>query len=276
MRRYSLLKSIFMSCYDRSVYQDAKTHWRGIGVTYLLLLMAVVWLPLTFRFHQGLNSFISEQILPVTEQMPTITVKRGELTMDRPAPYVVHLAVENQLPSFVVQSDGGYSVHDQSKKQPYLVIDPSGRYQSLKDTPAQVLVTKHAMMMREEGGEVKSVQFTDETNFTLTPQRAREWLETANQWLPAIFYVMMVFLSLLYRLLVVLGYGLVGHWIIARSLKITMDYQAATRLAALAVTPSVLIHTATEYFGVKVPLAPLLFAVLTIGYLIYGIRACRT
>ena len=47
MKRYSIFHPLVLSFFSKSLYRDVGKNWRGTGLLYLLLIIALLWIPST-------------------------------------------------------------------------------------------------------------------------------------------------------------------------------------------------------------------------------------
>src|SRR5687767_6561038 len=133
MKKHHILESIFLSFYSKSLYQDVARGWKGLALGYLLLVMAICWLPFSYDFHRFLNHY-SSQILPgVIEQVPTITINKGKLSIDKPVPYAIK------------QPGDGFTL---------IMFDTSGKYTSLDQLHALALITQDKVVVRDVSASI--------------------------------------------------------------------------------------------------------------------------
>lgn len=45
MKNYSVFHPLYLSFFSKSLYQDVAKNWKGTGLAYLLLLLALAWVP---------------------------------------------------------------------------------------------------------------------------------------------------------------------------------------------------------------------------------------
>ncbi len=61
MRRYSLLHPLWMAFYDGAIYEDVARNWRNRTFLYLLLLLALTWIPFTIQTQNQVDEWISRE-----------------------------------------------------------------------------------------------------------------------------------------------------------------------------------------------------------------------
>ena len=255
MKKYHIVESLFLSFYSKSLYQDVAREWKGLALGYLLLVMAICWLPFSYDFHRFLNQWSSQVLPEVVKQAPNITISKGKLSIDKPVPYALK-----------EPGDGATLV----------MFDTSGKYTSVEQANALVLVTADNLIIRDrrvgksttyshdsltKGGEVK----ISKADFNYITDKVVFWMSV-------LMYPVSVFIAFVYRFLEALLLGGMGL-LVAKFLHIPLDYRASVRLAIVALTPMLIVTTLMEYFSWPVSYVSVLSVILAVAYLLYAVYA---
>lgn len=86
---YSYWMALYLSFYSRLLYVDVGKRWKGIGILYLLLVVAICAIPFSLKMSFEFNKSFNEQLIEPLLQLPTIYIQNGEVSFDRPMPYVI-------------------------------------------------------------------------------------------------------------------------------------------------------------------------------------------
>ncbi len=254
MRRFNIFQPFWMSFYSKPLYRDVGQKWSGVGFLYLLLLLALCWIPMMFMMDRAVDNFVYGYANHVAKNIPEITVTNGIVTIDKEVPY------------FIKDNKGNI----------FAVVDTTGDYTSLMHSPAQIILTKSKFFMKEGDGKIKEVQIPPTANFTLGQTQVQQGLGFIGRWSAYITYPIMVLASFIYRIIQVLIYAAIGALILMRVMKVKLDYQQLVRLSVIAVTPAVIISTILSLLGISFPFEWLLYFVLAMAYIMFGIGANRT
>lgn len=258
MKKYNFISAWFLSFFSRSLYRDVAAHWRGIGITYLLLLLAVCWIPEFYRYYIISQEWVIKTE-PVVEQMPTIIVKSGKASVDKPVPYMIL-----------------------DKKGAVLAIidtqTPNRTLSGEKDAPLFLLTTQK--LYYQTPGGVQEMPLSDlQYDFELNKEKVNKIFQTVKEkntatgW-SVYFYPSAVIGSLIYRTIQILFYGLLGL-LFANMLRISIRYQTAVRLSAIAITPVIILGTILNVLGIIFPLQLVLYFVISMFYLYFGVKATK-
>jgi hypothetical protein len=252
MRRFSILQPLYLSFYSGDLYRDVRRNWKGTGFLYLLLLLALTWMPVMARLHKEMSEEIRREAPKFVEQVPQVTIVKGEVSIDRKVPY---------------------TIADPDTGTPLLVIDTSGRTSSLEQTNAPVLLTKNKLMYRQQQrSETRIYDLTAIDDLTVDQALVSRWVEEFRRYFAIVAYPFAVAGSFAYRVLQMLLYAAIGMLFVSR-LKAQLDYLTMLRLASVAITPVVVLSTLVKLTGMQIPLAGLVSFAIAMGYLFFAVKA---
>jgi hypothetical protein len=103
-------------------------NWKGVGFLYLLLLLALCWIPGMIKFNSSIFNFVINEAPKIVGQIPAITIFQGEVTTDKPG----H--------NFIIDPDNGTL---------FGIIDTTGQFTSFEGTEAKFLLTKNKFMAKK-------------------------------------------------------------------------------------------------------------------------------
>jgi hypothetical protein len=252
MKQYGVFHPLLLSFYSKSLYRDVAKNWKGVAFSYLLLLLALTWVPVMMHFHNSLSDGISREAPQIVNQIPKITITKGEVSIDAPVPY---------------------SIIDPQSGEQIAAIDTSGQITSIDQTKAIVLLTKKNLIVRQQHrGETRIFDLSAIQSLTLDRDSVMSWLQAFKKWFALIAYPFALGASFAYRIIQVLIYALIGM-LFASILKTTPDYTALVRLSVIAITPVVLLNTLRKLLDVPVPMTWLISFVIAMGYLFMAVKA---
>lgn len=258
MKRFSLFHPLYMSFYSSELYQDVGRHWKGVGLGYLFLAMAILQLPMAAKIHMGFSKWVATGANEIVDQIPQINVNHGEVSTNVETPYYIK---EPTDPASRVSSTSDY----------LLVIDLTGKYKTLEDVKTDILLTKHSVTMRNQR-EVRTYDLSGVDGFSMDSARVHGWLSSSRFFVAPGFYVFVLLFSFLYRVAQVALYAAVGI-LFARSMNAALEYAALMRLAAVAVTPPMALNEIVDLAQAHIPLWSLICLGMALGYLYFGIKA---
>jgi hypothetical protein len=227
MKPIGRLRAIVMSFYSRDLYRDVAQRWRGIGLLYLMLLLAICWLPSAARWFSGLHMFASTGAVEIAKQLPAITITNGVMRANPPGRHVIREPREaGKRPGVMV-----------------IIDDSIDAVPANVDEEAAVLTRREFGIIRPSRGNERRVwPLTRSADMDVTPADVLAFLSSLQFWLPPIGYLACVIGSLMFRTAQACLYAAVAQmW--ASHFGVTMDYRAAMRVATVAVTPVIVART---------------------------------
>lgn len=253
MRKYGITDPLYMAFYSPDIYRDVVQFWRGLCLLYLLSLVTLCSIPGTVKLHNQLGAFVANDAPAYVKQMPTLTIDKGVLTLPEKRPYLITDPATNEIA---------------------MVVDTSGRYQTLEQAKARILITERQMHI-QTGTEPVAVNLSQVEDMTLDQTKMYETLEVLAEWAAITFFPAAVFLAFLYRVVQMIFFACLTL-VYARIVGLAISVSASARLATIAMTPMVVIFTLTGFFDVPIPLPWLVGTALTVSYIFIGIRTLQT
>jgi hypothetical protein len=251
MTNYPFFKKILHSFFSKDVYVHVgKMEPNRIGFRYLLLLLAIFWIPEIIKIHMSTMTFINAELPPFVERLPVITIRDGVASFDKPSPYILK---------------------DEKTGKDMIIFDESGQYTSLENTDAQILVTDSKLIYIKDKFETREYSFSKISHFSLTHEMILSWASWAK-FLSIFLYLFIVPCMFLYRAVQVLLYSLAGL-IFQAILGTGYSYQTIYRLTILAITPAFVINKLFGYFDIDFTGWSFLCMAISLGYLFFGMKA---
>ena len=256
MTRFSRFSALWASFYSPDLYRDVVFRWKGIGVLYLLLLLAITWIPSPARWHVALRSFAAADSRALIDQLPAIAIRDGVMSANPAGRHVIRLA-------------------DGERDEGLLIIDDTvDAVPSDLTTQACVLTRREAGVIRPSRNERRVWTLTPAADMSVTREDIWEFLSSLAFWVPPLGYLGAVAGSLVFRILQGLLYGAIAL-ALAKRQGVMLEYASAIRLAAVAVTPAIIARTLIWFapsepaWYVRWPIA----LVITLGFIAFGVRA---
>jgi hypothetical protein len=259
MKRFSILDPLYMSFYSAELYQDVARRWKRVGLGYLFLAMALLQLPMAVKIHAGFSKWVRNDAREVVDKIPRITIRHGEVSTDVETPYYIDAPRE--------------PANRMNRSSQYLaVIDLTGKYKTLEDVSADILLTKHSLAMRNRPTEVRTYDLSGIDDFSVDSARIHGWMDSSRVFVAPGFYVFVLLFSFFYRVVQNLLYAAIGLGF-ACSLNVALEYPALMRLAAVAVTPPMILNEAVQLASTNIPAWSLICLAMAMGYLYFGVKS---
>lgn len=213
-----------------AVFQDKAG---GIGFRYLLKLFALCWLVVSvvlmvIIINAKTQPEDSPLMLPsmllhkLESQFPTITIESGNVKFDGEQPF---------------------TITDENTGKQLMVIDTTGTIRDLKNTDAQILLTRNQLKIRYESEEIV-YDIPKDLKATIDAEAIASWAQTADAMLPYVPLMMLPF-NVLSSVLQFAGRWFLFAGFAYIALKnMQPKVPDCLRLSAYALTPSILLKMA--------------------------------
>jgi hypothetical protein len=255
MRQFSFFHALYLSFFSKALYQDVGRQWKGIGFLYLLFLLAAAWLPAILQMHFALARFASEAAPQFLRDLPRITITNGVVVTDPPGPHIFK---------------------DPETGKPFMIIDTSVDLPNLDELEgdAVYLTRSKLVMLQERRGQTRIHDLSGVREFEVTREDVEEWVRVAASIGALVLYPFLLVFSWVYRIVQALLYGAIGL-AFARGASPPLEYGTLLRLAAVAVTPAVLVDTAKDLAGLTIPFWWLICFLVAMAYLHFAVEAAK-
>ena len=251
MRRYSIFHPLVLSFFSKSLYRDVGRYWRGTGLLYLLMILALVWIPTIIKGQLVVSRWVDGDSREITKQIPPITISKGEVSTDVP------------MPHFIKDPKTGTDL---------AILDTTGTVESLDNSEAKILLTKSKLIISKSGNRSETYDLSGVQSFYVDRSHVESWLLTAKTWFVAVVYPLALIFSFIFRAVQILIYALIGL-LFARMLHANLDYKTLMRLAAIAITPVLLLNLLLEFVPIRVPWWSMIGIVIGLAYLFFAVKA---
>lgn len=259
MKKYNIFQAVYLSFFSADFYQAVAQRWRGIGFWYLFLLVLVATLPMTVRFWIDVSKMDTQQLKPITSQIPRIEIRNGQAKVDAPQPI------------YVQEPDSGKT---------FFIIATKGKIPPLDQYDRVGVLTKTKLIIKQPGKlqavPLKDVQPLLGGDPVVIDQ---EWVEGTILWWANVIAILcfpVVFLfSFIYRFIELFILGIIGLLIVS-SKRPPLSFAQVLRISAMALTPVIVINTIYESARLTHPFGCvwwILCIAVPILYLTFGIRA---
>ena len=249
MKKYSIFHLPVLTFFSKGLYTDIALNWKGVNFLYLLLLLAVCWVGAIVKIHRGLNNFVINDAPALIDQVPEITIYDGQVSIKEEQPY------------YITAPDSG---------QVLIIIDTTGKIESLEETEAFCLLTKNKVMTKKNKIENNIYNLSTIKSFSVNSEQITGWLKFGGKFAAAVIYPFALIGSYVYRIVQVLIYAAVGM-LMALICKAKLSYTALIRLTVAAITPGIIVYTILALAGNAIPLYWYLIA--AIGYLFFAVKS---
>lgn len=252
MKQYGYFQAIYLSFFSKALYRDVARNW-GIGTLAYLLLVIFIFSVLSILIMQpllsaGIHRFAND----IAPQLPHMVIKDGVLETDEAKPYFIYQPSDHQL---------------------IAVIDTSGNYRPETATPAPtVVIQKNSIVYLDARGKTTEYTYPATLNMEIKPIEIKESLVSGAGWLWTVLLPFSILAAFVYRLIQAIIYAVFGK-IFSLMSDARLSYAQNYKLSLVAITPAMFLATLLSMFGISFPYQYPLYFLITLGYLLFAVRA---
>lgn len=259
MRKTSLLKTIPKAFYSMDLYREVGRQWVGMGFGYLLFVISIFSLPIVIAAIIYTNMMTLDAPFDANyliNQVPEITITKGELSVKVPEPYYIKDKDGDELAVI----DTAHPVTDWSAQ--------------MKEKTLFAVVGKKQYLFNEQDKNKKTLYDIPETMTTVfTNSDVRIWAGKAlsYSWLAILFATPFMILGFfLFRIVAAFLYGICGK-IISLILRAELSYWDCVRLASVAST--VVLFLSFLAMPLHINLSAWTYFAINLLYLFFAVKA---
>ena len=93
MRRYGRIQGLVLALGRADFYRDVARNWRGIGLSYVVLVIMLTWIPILAKMQSAVGRFV--------EELPELSIQKGIASSPVAQPFVILKDdLDRPLPSY--------------------------------------------------------------------------------------------------------------------------------------------------------------------------------
>ncbi len=252
MTRYGYFNALIKCFYSRDFYRDVVQNWQGGVVLHLIIVLLLTCLAFAVEVQKNVSLIYTDVSQTVLPQIPDMRIENGKLVTPENKPYVIQ--------------DSHHKV--------VAIIDTSGKYTSLSDTTAELLVTTNTMFYKSHN-HVKAHVFNANLKLDLSRDHIHEVLSKVIDWLWLIMLPFLLIFAFMFRLLQIAIYSIIGK-IFALLCATTLTYGEVFKITVFAITPVIFLNAVFNWLSISFHWETLLSFLITMGYVVFGIYANKS
>jgi hypothetical protein len=251
MKQFSTVHPLYLSFYSKALYQDVGRNWGKVSLLYLVLLLAVCAIPIMFKFHAAASDYLHSEAPKVVKQVPVITISKGVASVNEAMPYIIK---------------------DPESGVPLIIIDTTGKTDSLKGSEALILLTKTKLFFRRSARDTRTFDLSEIDTLVINQATVYDWIETFLDYFIYVLYPFALLFSFLFRVAEALIFGVIAM-LFSRNSRAPLRYRAAFSVAVVSMTPAIILDTLYNYAEITIPFWWLLNSLIALGYLFFAVKA---
>lgn len=261
MKQYTGWQALYLSFYSPDLYRDVAKNWQGVGYLYLLLVICLTALFVCVQVQVVAVPKAQEVIDTVIQQAPSIKVEKGQLSIDKPSPFIIR---EPKSGQFLVTFDTSDKPMSLAESKSVILV-----------TRKQIITMKKSAISRETGTTPvpiaeESYDLSTVDNFVFDKAQVENTIHSFLKWLGVFMFGLLVPFGFLFCVIQTLIYALIGK-IYTSVMGVDLSYPALIRLSAVCLTPVLLADSILKVSATNVGLWWLCAIVIALGYLGFAV-----
>lgn len=268
---YRYWQAFILAFYSSRLYVDVSKRWRGIGLLYLLLAIAVAVIPLATRVTINFNNYFNERLLEPIESLPTLYMQNGKVEFNEPMPYLI----KNRKGEVVAIIDTtGVVQAIEGKEYPQLAVLVTSDKLYFRPPKFQLFVNEPTA---GEGEHVYTQSLNKQTNEVFI---GKQWVASSGvlklKYLTdiMIYPVMTCFIFAIYFAFA-LVLAMLGQTLAHVIFKVKLKFIESCRLFIVAATPQIVLLFLMISLDIILPGYGIVYIAVTAAYFSFAIVSIR-
>lgn len=248
MKQYRVYQAPWLAFYSRDFYRDVAREWRGTGLGYLFMLVALISLMLCVRLHFQSQKAPGEA-RPFLEQFPEeLTITKGIISTKENAPY---------------------TFNDPETGKATVIIDTRQEKPPTDLGDVKLFVARTKIAFQKNKYETRVFDLAAIDNLVLTPQKLERWIGIFFKWIATVLFPFVLGGLYFYRCVQALLFSVVTL-ILLKIFKAELGYGAVLRLTVIAMSAPLLVFEIVRIAGQKLPLAGTLYFFIVLALIFFA------
>jgi hypothetical protein len=267
---YNYWTALVLSFYSSFLYIDVGKRWRGLGLRYLLLVMALLTIPYSIKAIGHFSREFEQNLMKPLSQIPPLYIQRGKISIDKPLPYLIKKE-EDQV---VVLIDPSGKTTGFTKEYPHLmVLITANQIQFLPASPLSF-----PKEIQDLSTRTPLIQTLDSSyNGVFSGKVIAQNKKIAHLKLFSQFMIYPLLLALFYSIGLVMFpvFAFLGQFFATVFFKFHLTFKESCRLLIVAATPMLLVLFIFLIINVTFPGMGLIELILLIVYFSFAIYSLK-
>lgn len=267
---YRSWQALFMALFSKRLFVDVAKRWKGYGIFYFFLVIAISLVPFVGRLIYDFDTYFNQQILLPIKDLPLLYIQNGHLVFDQSMPY----QVKNKSGAVVAIVDTNANVNDLMAQYPALTLLVTKDSLYFRAPKINIFFDEHPYDLNRE---IYAQQFNknanevfDGSSFSLSGKALRlKWLV---EW--SIYPILMM---LIYGLALgmMLSLAFIGKLFAHIIMHYDLTFKTASRLFLVSSTGTMYLFFIAMAFNISFPGKGLFYLILLAVYFFYAVLCVK-
>ena len=234
------------SFHDFNFYKEVVFEWKGTNLFYILVLVAICWLPIAIRLHFTFNDFAEKYAPELIRQVPEISFNDGVAKSN------------NELPVYIKNSDTGEIIGLIDTKNKAGAIENHQNVSFILNSDSITLQNKHGSFQTWQISQLGI------DGLTLNQSVLEDWITFSKKYFVPFLFPFAVFLTFAFRMLQIFIYSAMILLLSGLS-RAGLKFENAFRLATVAITPGLIFKAVLEASGLSFQFDEAVMSIVTLA-----------
>lgn len=247
----------FKSFGNFDFYREVAFDWKGTNLFYLLVLVAICWIPIALRLQIAFSDMAEKYSADLIRQIPEISFNDG----------MAKSSIQDTV--FIKMPDSGELIG---------IIDTSNRkfFEGSNQNPAFVL-RKDSIILQNSNGASQTWQIGELglEGLTINQGLLEDWVTFSKKYFVAFLFPFAVFITFAFRMLQIFIYS--GMILLLSGIsKAGLKFENAFRLSTVAITPGLIFKACIEAAGLSFRFDEAIMSIITLGLAATAIKRIKS
>ncbi len=268
-RIYKYRQALYLAFYSARLYIDVAKRWRGFGLIYFLLVIAIAAVPVSIKTMQKFNSYFNQQLLEPLKEIPNFEVVHGKLVFKYFMPYLI----KNKQGEAIIVIDDKSNLTEVNYVYPNWMLFVTSDRAYFHPPGLTILNARNAPLPTSVSTKNLTMQTFEDIQYEAF--NGPDWITTTGlsttKWY-FIFAIYPVLVGLMYGFFTLLlsFMALMGQVFARTVLRLKIDFKHTCRLMLVSSSCGVSLFIVSLSFG-AIPTMGACFIVLVTLYFSYAI-----
>jgi len=235
--------------YNQVFYKEVVQNWKGVGFTFLLILLALLTIPRIYQVQTQINHLVENVFPELIQEFPTVTIKNGNLSINQISPLIIR---------------------DKETFDAEIIFDTSGKYISLENTTASVLITSKQIFLKNNGSHPYILEVNRYDDMVIDKEKISEILPRLSSFGIVVYFPVSIAVSLITVYFKAFLLSLVGL-IFLKLRRSRLAYTTLFRLTTFSIAPGIIVASVLQLLSVSMNMVAWVVLGLHLGYLYFAV-----
>lgn len=249
MKSYKIWQAPVFAFFSTQFYRELAREGKGVGFVYMLALLAFSCSISPIKELADFQMRLSQKGREIIEQIPSISINSGALSIDRESPCLVIDSETGQcLMAFDLQGDSSNIEEAKEGNTP----DPVIKQNDGDELPVLFALAGKNQMILRNGNTNTRMSFRDIDKLEIKNRDMTRILALAAYLIPALSYAIAVPFAWLGHIIQAFVFSLAGL-ILAKTISVKIKYESILRIASFALGNVIILDSIVNIFPLDIP-----------------------